>query len=251
MKEQEERKKIIDYIFEIRDILDTANLFVKEGFYIPKGIVDDLLSIGNKIIQIRNFIVYNGDKELACFVNTINRDVLAQIQGWYNIPDGDGGRLAKVLAYSHKLLYETANSNFDSCVKPSEKEEVLQNDWLKNEKTEEISIATNAETAENEITLPSELDTEKARKCFAKAIKAGYMRKNDNGYKWLFGGNKGQARLGYFCNRVFVQPRPINKLESLFSVQKLSASITTAGYEATRADVKKWRDEMNNNIFND
>lgn len=144
MKEQEERKKIIDYIFEIRDILDTANIFVKEGFDIPKGIVDDLLSIGNKIIQIRNFIVYNGDKELACFVNTINRDVLAQIQGWYNIPDGDGGRLAKVLAYSHKLLYETANSNFDSCVKPSEKEEVLQNDGLKNEKTEEISIATNA-----------------------------------------------------------------------------------------------------------
>ena len=109
----------------------------------------------------------------------------------------------------------------------------------------------NTETAENEITLPSELDTEKARKCFAKAIKAGYMRKNDNGYKWLFGGNKGQARLGYFCNKVFVQPRPINKLESLFSVQKLSASITSADYEAKRADVKKWRNEINNNIFND
>ena len=102
MKEQEERKKIIDYIFEVKDILDTANIFVKEGFDIPKGITDDLLSIDNKIVQIRNFIVYNGDKELACFVNTINRGVLAQIQGWYNMPEGDGGKLAKVLAYDLK-----------------------------------------------------------------------------------------------------------------------------------------------------
>lgn len=96
-----------------------------------------------------------------------------------------------------------------------------------------------------------ELDTEEVRKYFARAINIGYMKKEGNGYRWLFGGNKGQVRLGYFCNKVFLQPRPINKLEQIFGVKKLSASITNAGIEATRADVKKWRDEMDNNIFKD
>ena len=144
MKEQEERKKIIDYIFEVKDILDTANIFVKEGFDIPKGITDDLLSIDNKIVQIRNFIVYNGDKELACFVNTIIRWVSAQIQGWYNMPEGHGGKMAIVLAFNQNLMYEMAYNKFDSCVMSSEKEEELQDDRLRNERTEKISIVTNA-----------------------------------------------------------------------------------------------------------
>ncbi|WP_315352513.1 hypothetical protein [Phocaeicola abscessus] len=105
--------------------------------------------------------------------------------------------------------------------------------------------------ATDELYLPSELDAEQVRKYFAKAINVGYMRKEGNGYKWLFGDNKGQARLGYFCNKAFTPPRPINKLEEIFGVKKLSASITNADNEAKRADVKKWRDEMNNNIFND
>ncbi|MDD2951981.1 MAG: hypothetical protein PHC95_02285 [Parabacteroides sp.] len=99
--------------------------------------------------------------------------------------------------------------------------------------------------------LPSELNTERARKYFAKAIKVGYMERTGNGYKWLFGGDKGQARLGYFCNKVYNKPRPINKLEELFEVKKLSASITNADSEAKRADVKQWRSEINDNIFND
>lgn len=99
--------------------------------------------------------------------------------------------------------------------------------------------------------LPSELNTELSRKYFTKAIKAGFMKKEGNGYKWLFGDDKGQIRLGYFCSKVFAAPRPINKLEEIFGVKKLSASITNAGYAAKRADVKKWKDEMNNAIFND
>ena len=109
----------------------------------------------------------------------------------------------------------------------------------------------NTEITEKDITLPSELDTEKARKYFAKAINVGYMKKEDIHYKWMYGGEKGQARLGYFCNKIYSSPRPINKLEEFFGVKKLSASITNADNEAKRADVKKWRNEMNNNIFND
>ena len=77
------------------------------------------------------------------------------------------------------------------------------------------------------------------------------MKKEDSNYKWMYGGEKGQARLGYFCNKIYSSPRPINKLEEFFGVKKLSASITNADNEAKRADVKKWRNEMNNNIFND
>lgn len=102
-----------------------------------------------------------------------------------------------------------------------------------------------------ELYLQSELDTEQARKYFARALEAGYMRNEGKGYKWLYGGNRGQARLGYFCNKVYPHPRPINKLEEIFGVKKLSSSITNADNDAIRADVKKWRNEMNNDIFND
>lgn len=97
--------------------------------------------------------------------------------------------------------------------------------------------------------LLKELDTPVADKYFNRALECGYMKQSISGYKWLFGGNKGQARLGYFCYRVFDTPRPINELEKLFEVSKLSASITNAGFEPKRADVKKWRKEMDDKIF--
>lgn len=106
-------------------------------------------------------------------------------------------------------------------------------------------------TKHDELVLPVELDTEQFRKYLAKAINVRYVRKEGSGYKWIFGGNKGQSRLGYFCNKAFTPPRPINKLEQIFGVKKLSASISNAEIEAKRADVKRWRNEMKNNIFND
>lgn len=113
------------------------------------------------------------------------------------------------------------------------------------------TVFEHREQKQQSVQLPPELDTEEARKYFAKAINIGYMKKEGNGYRWLFGGNKGQVRLGYFCNKVYTSPRPINKLEQIFGVKKLSASITNADIEATRADVKKWRDEIDSNIFKD
>ena len=113
------------------------------------------------------------------------------------------------------------------------------------------TVFEHREQKQQSVQLPPELDTEEARKYFAKAINIGYMKKEGNGYRWLFGGNKGQVRLGYFCNKVYTRPRPINKLEQIFGVKKLSASITNADIEATRADVKKWRDEIDSNIFKD
>lgn len=111
--------------------------------------------------------------------------------------------------------------------------------------------APDNQTRGDKLRLPDGLNTNEARKYFARALERGYMKKTETGCKWLFGGDKGQSRLGYFCNKVFAPPRPINKLEQIFGVKKLSASISNAGIDAKRDDVKQWRKEMDENIFFD
>lgn len=117
--------------------------------------------------------------------------------------------------------------------------------------TTDYPNGNNTETLTDGVRLPQELYTDRAIKCFSRAVRFGYMEREGDNYKWLFGGDKGQARLGYFCRNVYDSPRPINKLEEIFGVKKLSASITNADYEAKRADVIQWRNKMDNDIFND
>lgn len=102
-----------------------------------------------------------------------------------------------------------------------------------------------------EIVLPQELSTENVKRYFTKAIQVGYIKRNGNYYEWTFGGNRRQVRLGYFCSKVFTNPRPIDALETLFKVKKLSSSITQSTNEALRADVKAWKNEIDSTIFND
>ena len=100
---------------------------------------------------------------------------------------------------------------------------------------------------------PYGLDIDEARKYFSRAIEKGFMEKTDNGFKWLYGGNRGQIRLGYFCSKVYNIPRPINALEEAFGVKKLSSSISIATecQAVRRADVSKWRDHIDSEIFFD
>ena len=93
--------------------------------------------------------------------------------------------------------------------------------------------------------IPSELDTEQARKYFERAVVAGLMSEQ---YKWQ---TTNQNQLGYFCGKVYDNPRPITALESFFGVKNLAASITQSTYEAKRADVKKWRAKQDKEIFFD
>lgn len=109
---------------------------------------------------------------------------------------------------------------------------------------------------EDGLYLPSELDTERARKYFLKALEAKYIVRADTRYKWLYGGDKGQIRLGYFCSKVFPrtndEQRPIKKLEELFGVDKLSSSISTAEtMEPKRQGVKEWMQEIDRVLFAD
>lgn len=93
--------------------------------------------------------------------------------------------------------------------------------------------------------MPRELDTEPARKYFARAVEAGLMEKN---FKWT----GTPAQLGYFCSKAYKQPRPINSLENFFNVKKLSSAITKAEISTPkRADVIEWRKKQDEEIFYD
>ena len=92
--------------------------------------------------------------------------------------------------------------------------------------------------------LPRELDTDQARKYFARAVAAGLMSEQ---FKWL----ATKAQLGYFCYNTYSQPRPLTALERFFDVKKLSSDITNASIPAKRADVKKWRAKQDKEIFFD
>lgn len=95
--------------------------------------------------------------------------------------------------------------------------------------------------------LPKPLDVGNARKYIERAIEKGYMEQNGNGCRWL----RTKAQLGYFCSRVYAQPRPLNAIEDFFGVKKISSSITQADYAVTRVDVKKWRKEIDDTLFYD
>lgn len=56
-----------------------------------------------------------------------------------------------------------------------------------------------------EIILSETLDTELARKVFAKAIEAGYMKEDGTHYKW----NESKVLLAYMCGRIYCGDKPI------------------------------------------
>lgn len=95
--------------------------------------------------------------------------------------------------------------------------------------------------------LPDELNTERAKKYFPRAVEAGYMELTETGYLW----SGAQVRLGYFIHKTYNSPRPFAALEKYFNKGRLSASTTQASYKVNRADVVKWRADMDNKIFFD
>jgi hypothetical protein len=102
----------------------------------------------------------------------------------------------------------------------------------------------------DELALPKELDTRKARQCFARAIKKKYMKKADNGkYRWIGTNDKGnRSELAYFCGKVYGyvhtitgnagESFPEESLNNLFGVTRLYSSLTQV-YNAQKA--QSWR----------
>ena len=120
----------------------------------------------------------------------------------------------------------------------------------------EIVKGVDAETTEG-LRLPDELNTERARKYFARAVEAQFMELTPTGAKWLFGGDRGKARLAYFLERVYC-PEPTDALqapqcrvlEQYFSVHRLDRAIQQNADTGKSPAVKQWRADIDN-LFTD
>lgn len=107
--------------------------------------------------------------------------------------------------------------------------------------------------------LPPDLDTERARKYFARAVEVGYMKPTATGYKWEFGGDHGaKARLAYFVERIYcptvtdtIRADTIKPLQLLFGVERLDRAIQQNADTGKSKAVMKWRAEIDKNIFGD
>ena len=102
----------------------------------------------------------------------------------------------------------------------------------------------------NDVKLPKDIDTEKAREAFSKAIKKGYMeRMTDGRYRWIGTNDKGnRSELAYFCGKIYGyvhtisgnagEDFPEESLNNLFGVTRLYSSLTQV-YNAQKR--QRWR----------
>ena len=95
-------------------------------------------------------------------------------------------------------------------------------------------------------TIPQELNTDRAKEIFAKAVKAGYMEKTATGYKWLYNSGS-KASLAYFIMQVFspdnTKQIPFKALGQLFDVTRLDRALDQA---ATAKKPQQWRGAIDN-----
>lgn len=73
------------------------------------------------------------------------------------------------------------------------------------------------EEQEQRFTLPKELNTERARLYFQKAIEAGLMMQTETGYNW----NRSKALLAYFTDKIYPKSYPDNAISLLFNTTRL------------------------------
>lgn len=99
-------------------------------------------------------------------------------------------------------------------------------------------------TQQNNDNKQPQQETEREKEYFAKAIKAGLMKKDGENYKWLH--NNGlQSSLGYFLKMVF-NPKGTaqihyKRMENLFKVSRLDSAIDRA---LSVNKPQKWRKEI-------
>ena len=108
---------------------------------------------------------------------------------------------------------------------------------------EEQTTATKANSPQ---TIPQELNTDRAKEIFAKAVKAGYMEKTATGYKWLYNSGS-KASLAYFIMQVFspdnTKQIPFKALGQLFDVTRLDRALDQA---TTAKKPQQWRGAIDN-----
>ena len=116
------------------------------------------------------------------------------------------------------------------------------------QKAQEQVIATarvDAAADHNKQRPTQEPSTDRAKKAFAAAVKAGYMEKTDLGYRWLY--NRGsKASLSYFLVQVYSHDNsgatPFKALEQLFGFNRLDSAADKAIANAKKPQA--WRNEI-------
>lgn len=99
-----------------------------------------------------------------------------------------------------------------------------------------------------------EIDGERPRYYYKKAVEAGYMTYNVEGYVWLYGGKRGgKARLGYFLEKVYclkatdrLSASKIRQLERLFKITRLDRVFYQNTGTGKTKSVLQWRNEIDN-----
>lgn len=146
---------------------------------------------------------------------------------------------------SERLMQVVANHQFDGWASTLERifSVPLPDGWFDSFIDEEPQEG-------DELALPKDLDTKRARQCFARAIKKKYMEKADNGkYRWIGTNDKGnRSELAYFCGKVYGYVNtiagnagenfPEESLNNLFGVTRLYSSLTQV-YNAQKP--QSWR----------
>lgn len=100
--------------------------------------------------------------------------------------------------------------------------------------------------------LMPEIDGERPRYYYNKAVEVGYMTYNAEGYVWLFGGERGgKARLGYFLEKVYclkvtdrLSASQIRQLERLFKITRLDRVFYQNTGTGKTKSVLQWRNEI-------
>ena len=152
------------------------------------------------------------------YQNTDKRPILARI-----IADN-------VRLYLDGKLADTAKEIAFRCI----------DNWLASIEAQEPTPTATDERQGNQTPARQEPSTKRAKKAFAKAVKAKYMEKTTTGYKWLY---DNKASLSYFVFKVYSPDNtkmiPFTALEKLFGVKRLDRSVEQA-LEAKKP--QSWRE---------
>lgn len=120
-------------------------------------------------------------------INPVGEDKTGSVEFWGAIITLISGA---ALAFCAEKLKEKNNGKIT---------EVKNEALIEDSKQEENPVCN-----EGEVVLPKILDTDTARKVFAKAIEAGYITECGSFYKW----NNSKVLLAYMCGRIYCGDKP-------------------------------------------
>lgn len=237
----------------LEDITEFTNYVLEnedKGLYDKTfGIMD--FSFINKVLSRLHFCWFKfGEKERSNYING-NYDYLREIGKFEEI-----NNLAITYNYWEKISEDNnvIRAVFENLTpQPDPSTPINPNMGYPTIKVTDLVTSTENPTGASPGAwrLPIELDTPEARKYITQAIERGFIKPTSTGLRWqAIRGIGGNSQLGYFLNKVYQQPRPITALETYFGVKKLSSYICNADYEVKRADVIRWRTEIDK-LFNE